>query len=77
MNLKHVKLVSTVLTFLPLVCLIMYSSTQSYSFVSMALVSVGAQFLVRRKFWVCPHCKNNLGRTDGRVCPYCGRELNV
>ena len=77
MKLKNVKLVSLFFTIIPLVCLIMFSQTGNGTFVTMAMVSVGAQFVLRRTFWVCPHCKNRLPGTASGHCPHCGREIDV
>ena len=76
MKLKHVKLASIFLILVPIVCLIMFSKTGNGTFVTMAMVSVGAQFVLRRKFWICPNCKNNLSGAVGEVCPYCGTKLD-
>ena len=76
MKLRHVKLASMFLILVPLVCFIMFANTGNGTFVTMALVSVGAQFVLRRKFWVCPKCKSNLSGTVGQVCPYCGTKLD-
>ena len=77
MKLKNVKLVSLFFTIIPLVCLIMFSQTGNGTFVTMAIVSVGAQFVLRRTFWVCPKCNNRLPGTVEGNCPYCGTRLDV
>ena len=77
MKLKNVKLVSLFFTIIPLVCLIMFSQTGNGTFVTMAIVSVGAQFVLRRTFWVCPKCKNRLPGTVEGNCPYCGFRLDI
>lgn len=77
MKLKHVKLVSLFFTIIPLVCLIMFSKTGNGTYVTMAMVSVGAQFVLRRTFWVCPHCKNRLPGTADGHCPHCGRQIDT
>ena len=77
MRLKHVKIASLFLMLIPLVCFIMFSKTGNGTFVTMAIVSVGAQFMLRRKFWICPKCKNNLPGTAEGHCPYCGHRLEI
>ena len=77
MKLKRVKLASLFFTIIPLVCFIMFSKTGNGTFVTMALVSVGAQFVLRRTFWVCPKCKNRLPGTAEGHCPYCGAGLDI
>ena len=77
MKLKHVKMASLFLTLVPLVCFIMFSKTGNGTFVTMALVSVGAQFMLRRKFWICPKCKSNLPGTAEGHCPYSGARLDA
>jgi len=77
MKLKNVKLVSLFFTIIPLVCLIMFSQTGNGTFVTMAMVSVGAQFVLRRTFWVCPRCKNRLPGTVENLCPHCGAKLDI
>lgn len=77
MKLKHVKMASLFLTLVPLVCFIMFSQTGNSTFVTMAIVSVGAQFMLRRKFWICPKCKNRLPGTAEGHCPYCGAKLDA
>lgn len=77
MKLKHVKLASLFFTLIPLVCFIMFSKTGNGTFVTMALVSVGAQFVLRRTYWVCPKCKNRLPGTVEGHCPYCGATLDI
>ena len=77
MTLKHVKMASLFLTLVPLVCFIMFSKTGNGTFVTMAIVSVGAQFMLRRKFWICPKCKSNLPGTAEGHCPYCGARLDI
>ena len=77
MKLKHVKLASLFLTLIPLVCFIMFSKTGNSIFVTMAIVSVGAQFVLRRTYWVCPRCKNRLPGTAEGSCPHCGHRLDT
>ena len=55
----------------------MFSKTGNGTFVTMALVSVGAQFVLRRTYWVCPKCKNRLPGTVEGHCPYCGATLDI
>jgi hypothetical protein len=77
MKLKNVKLASLFFTLIPLVCFLMFSKTGNGTYVTMALVSVGAQFVLRRTFWVCPRCKNRLPGTVEHTCPYCGTKLDI
>ena len=77
MKLKHIKMVSLFLTLIPLVCFLMFSRTGNGTYVTMAIVSVGAQFMLRRKFWVCPKCRNRLPGTAEGHCPHCGHRLEI
>lgn len=77
MSLKSAKQVSTILTLVPLFCLVMYASTNNSLFVPLAVLSVVGQIWVKRKFWKCPHCQNRLNAGVSGVCPFCGGKIDI
>lgn len=77
MNLKSAKQLSMILTLVPLVCLVMYASTNAPIFVPLAVLSVVGQIWIKRKFWKCPHCHNPLHPATTGSCPHCGGKLDI
>lgn len=75
MNLKTIKVLLFTLLALTLASFLIgcgVSKPVYFLFTALFAIAYAAVWLL---CWRCPFCGERLGRTDGEICPHCGKSL--
>lgn len=75
MNLKRTLRLIYGLAGLAILCAILILVHPAFS--AGCILAILAVVLVNLRFWRCPACGKNLGRTIGKYCPHCGAALGM
>lgn len=75
MKLKTVKRLMTGLGIAAVAVVLLGNASESPPAVALGVALVIVEVVVSIALWRCPQCGRWLGRSRGRFCPHCGREL--